>query len=111
MQIEAGKYRYPATIQKRNMGQDSYGGTIQDWVKVIDVRVNVAPISGREFFDKEVINPELTHKITMRYVRNVVTPDMRIIYDGRTFLITSIIDFQERHMELQMICKELVNNE
>jgi SPP1 family predicted phage head-tail adaptor len=109
--IQAGNYRYPATIQKRNMGQNSYGETIQDWVDVMTVRVNVAPLYGREFFDKESVNSELTHKITMRYVRNIVTPDMRILYDGRTFSISSIIDYQEQHRELQMVCKELVSNE
>jgi SPP1 family predicted phage head-tail adaptor len=109
--VQAGKYRFPATIQKRQMGQNSYGETTQDWSTVLSVRVGVSPISGREFFDKEAINPELTHKVYMRYVRNVVTPDMRILYDGRTFLINSVIDYQEKHMELQLICKELINNE
>jgi SPP1 family predicted phage head-tail adaptor len=109
--VQAGKYRYPATIQKRQMGQDGYGSTTQDWITVLNARVGVFPISGREFFEQHVENPELTHKVYMRYIRNTVTPDMRILYDGRTFLIHSVIDYQERHTELQLICKELIENE
>lgn len=109
--IEAGRYNEVATIQERQFGQNGYGETTQDWTNVITIRCGVFPISGREFFDKEAVNPELTHKVYMRYVRNVVKPDMRILYDNRIFLITSIIDYQERHMELQLVCKELINNE
>lgn len=109
--VQAGKYRYPATIQRRQFGQDQYGATVNDWATVLNVRVGVSPLSGREFFEKEVENPELIHRIYMRYIRNTVTPDMRILYDGRIFLINAVIDYQERHQELQLVCKELIEDE
>lgn len=109
--IEAGKYKYPAQLQKRQMGQNSYGETTQDWATVLNVRVGVSPISGREFFANDNVNNEITHRVYMRYVRNVVTPDMRIVYDNRNFLITAVIDYMERHKELQLMCKELIENE
>jgi SPP1 family predicted phage head-tail adaptor len=109
--VNAGKYNKPATIQKRQMGQDSYGATVNDWVTILNARVGVSPLSGREFFEEHVENPELIHRIYMRYIRNTVTPDMRVLYDGRTFLIEAVIDYQERHTELQLVCKELIENE
>lgn len=109
--VQAGKYRYPAQIQQRQKAQDSYGATINDWVTVLNTRVGVSPMSGREFFEQKVENPELFHRVFMRYVRNVVTPDMRVLYDGRTFLIDAVIDYQEKHQELQLICRELIENE
>lgn len=109
--IQAGRYRQVISIQQRQFGQNSYGETIQDWTNVfINVRAGVAPIAGREFFDKEAVNPEITHRVHMRYVSGV-KPDMRIIYGTRTLIITSVIDYQERHLELQLMCKELIDNE
>jgi SPP1 family predicted phage head-tail adaptor len=109
--IQAGKYRYPAQIQQRQMAQDQYGESINDWATVLNVRVGVSPSTGTErFLEHEEFN-QISHRVYMRYVRNVVTPDMRILYDGRTFLIEAVIDYQERHQELQLMCRELIENE
>jgi SPP1 family predicted phage head-tail adaptor len=105
--INPGKYRQPITIQKRQFTQDSYGGTTEDWIDVYHIRAGIFPLSGSEFFKADQINAQITHRIQMRFLSGV-TPDMRILYNNRVFQITSVIDFQERHIELQMYAKEIV---
>lgn len=110
--IEAGKYHQPAQLQKRQMGQNGYGETVEDWTLVSTIRCSVQPINGKEFFTKESVNPEITHRIRMRHTPSMIpTPDMRIVYMNRIFMITSVIDYMEGHNEIQMICKELINHE
>ena len=44
----------------------------------------------------------------MRYLPGI-TPDMRILYDGRTLFIESALDIDERHRELTIVCYEKGN--
>jgi SPP1 family predicted phage head-tail adaptor len=107
--VESGRYRQPAELQKRQMGKNSYGETTEDWLTVANIRCSVQPINGREFFDKEAVNSKITHRIRLRHSKSLqITPDMRLIYMSRVFTITSVIDYQEQHNEIQLMCEELV---
>lgn len=105
--INPGKYRQPITIQKRQFNQDSYGSTTEDWVDVYATRAAILPLSGSEFFKADEINAQITHRIQLRYLPNV-TPDMRILFGDRVFWITSVVNFQEHNIELQLYAKEIV---
>jgi SPP1 family predicted phage head-tail adaptor len=107
--VNPGKYRTPVTIQKRNGDTDSYGAPSDDsdWTDVIHVRAGVFPLSGSEFFKANEINSEITHRVQMRYIPGI-TPDMRIVLNGRKLIITSVVNYQESNIELQLYCKELV---
>ena len=105
--INAGKYRVPVTIQQRQFNEDSYGSTTEDWTDIIHVRAGIFPLSGSEFFKANEINAEITHRVHIRYVPGI-TPDMRVVLNGRNLMITSVTNYQERNIELQMYCKELV---
>jgi len=65
----------------------------------------VSPMSGREYEESQKLRAETTYKISTRFFRNI-TPDMRILYDGREFEIVSVLDLNERHEELQIIAVE-----
>lgn len=105
--INAGKYRQPVTIQQRQFGEDSYGSTTEDWADIVKTRAGVFPLNGSEFFKADEINSEITHRVHLRYVPGV-TPDMRVVLNDRHLMITSIVNYQERNIELQMYCKEIV---
>ncbi|SHF16394.1 phage head closure protein [Caloramator proteoclasticus] len=99
--------RHRITLQKLEMVQDSYGQATENWVDVVTVWAAVNPISGREFFQAETINSEVTHKILIRY-RKGVEPSMRVKFKDRIFTILSVINFQEKNEALQLMCKELI---
>ncbi|MEH7093943.1 phage head closure protein [Neobacillus vireti] len=104
--INPGEFRQVITFQSKNGVQNSYGETSDDWMDVKTTRAGIYPISGQEFFSAEKVNAEITHKINMRYLPGLST-NMRIKYGNRYFGISSIINFQERNVLLQIMCKEV----
>ena len=109
--INPGELRHKITIQKLNNSQNDYGevdvNAHTTWSDVTVVRAGIYPISGKEFFAAETVNSEITHKVKIRYFEGI-TPNMRINFNNRIFSIESIINFQEKNVELQLLCKELV---
>lgn len=105
--INPGEFRHTITFQESSGTQDDYGELIDDWKDVITVKAAIYPISGKEFYAAETVNSEVTHKINMRY-KPGLKPSMRVKFKDRYFNIISIINFQERNVELQLMCKELI---
>lgn len=105
--INPGELRHKIVFQKLENIQNEYGESLNIWNDVLTTRAGIYPISGKEFYAAETVNSEVTHKINMRYMKNL-TPDMRIKFDNRYFNIISIINFQERNIEIQLLCKELI---
>jgi len=71
-------------------------------LKEYSVAAFVSPMSGREYEESQKIRAETTYKISTRFFRNI-TPEMRILYNGREFKIVSVLDLNERHEELQIV--------
>ena len=105
--INPGELRHRITFQKLNNSQNEYGEISEFWEDILNIRAGIYPISGKEFFAAETVNSEITHKVKIRYVEGL-TPNMRINFNNRIFSIESIINFQEKNIELQLLCKELI---
>lgn len=110
--INPGELRHRITIQKFNNNQNEYGeveiNTHASWSDVAVVRAGIYPISGKEFFSAETVNSEVTHKVKIRYIEGI-TSNMRIKFGDRYFeIISQPINFQEKNIELQLLCKELI---
>lgn len=105
--INPGELRHRITIQKLNNFQNEYGEVSELWEDILNVRAGIYPISGKEFFAAETVNSEITHKVKIRYIEGI-TPNMRIKFNNRIFSIESVINFQERNIEIQLLCKELI---
>lgn len=105
--MESGKLRHRVIIEKRTTPetQGDLGEPTTTWVTHLAVYAQINPLQGREFYDAQRINPELTHNILIRY-REGITPDMRISFGTRTFEIISIVNVEERNRELRLVCKE-----
>jgi SPP1 family predicted phage head-tail adaptor len=105
--MNSGELRHRIKIQKLEKNQDTFGQPVESWPDVATVWASVEPLVGRQFFEAETITHELTHKIKLRY-RQGVTPSMRVKFGDRYFQIVSIINYQERNRELQLMCRELI---
>jgi SPP1 family predicted phage head-tail adaptor len=106
-QINPGEFRHVITVQRNAFTQNSFGEVTDNWIDVQTCRAGIYPLSGREFFNVETVNSEVSHKVNMRYLPGI-TPDMRIKFGQRAFRIISIVNFQERNILLQLLCKELI---
>lgn len=107
--LNNGNLRHRITFQEQTEAQNDYGEKNKDldWIDVTTVWASINPISGKEFFSAEKVSSEVSHKINMRYIPGI-SPDMRIQFRERLFHIISVINFQERNIELQLLCKELI---
>lgn len=98
--MNSGELRHRITFQSQDLENETWNSSFTTWA-------NINPISGREYYQAETINSDLTHKIRLRY-RKGITPDMRIVYNSRIFYISSVINEYEKSSILQLMCRELV---
>jgi SPP1 family predicted phage head-tail adaptor len=114
-QINAGKYRHIVTFQRLRENQNTYGEVAKNidvnWENAFQARVGIFPLSGKEILTEDVRKGEISHKILMRYTKNVDS-SMRIKFGNRIFEIVSPpINFQEMNLEMQLLCSEIHNAE
>jgi len=88
---------------------DEFGAPNTSWEELDTVWAAVEPISGREFWAQQQVQSEITAKIRIRY-RDDVAVGMKTEYNNKTYMIKNIIDYQEGHKELLLMCTEGVIN-
>jgi SPP1 family predicted phage head-tail adaptor len=104
--MEAGKLRHKVTLEQLDTGQDSAGAVERSWSDFArDIWASVEPLSGREYFQAQQVASETSVRVRIRY-RSGVLPTMRVVYGDRRFEILAVIDPEERHRELQLMCSE-----
>lgn len=109
--IDPGKMRHRVTFQSFTGAVDSFGDPLQgddsQWENVATLWAAIDPVSGKEFYAAQQSQSEVSHKVRCRF-RSGLTTAMRIKYGSRLFKILSVIDWEERHESLLIMCKELV---
>lgn len=109
--IDAGKRRHRVTFQRFTGVQDGFGDPLYredaNWEDVATVWASLNPVSGREFYAAQQSQSEVSHKLDCRYRAGLDTA-MRVCLGSRRFQIVSILDWEERHESLLILCKELV---
>lgn len=106
--MRAGKYRHRVNLQTPVDGAaDGAGGrAAPTWTNVVaNLAAKVVPLTGREQFQQQQINPSVNHRVEIRY-RSGITSKMRILYGTRELYIDSVIDVEERHREIHLMCEE-----
>jgi SPP1 family predicted phage head-tail adaptor len=106
--MQIGKMRRRCSLQappQETEGQNQYGEVVPSWVEVCQVWAAVEPLEGRKLWQAQQVQPDVTHEVRIRYRPGVKTA-MRIVYQGRIFAIKAIMDVEERHWELRLMCVE-----
>ena len=108
--MDPGRLRHSINIQKPVLAPDAISGNDVIWTDhATKVRAAIMLYQGREYFQAQQVQSEATTRILIRYIADIDT-SMRIVWGKRIFNIISIIDPYERHRELQLMCKEGVND-
>jgi SPP1 family predicted phage head-tail adaptor len=105
--MRIGKLRHRITIEQVTETQDANGTPIETWSCYATVQASIEPISGREYFDSQMVQADITHRIYCRYLAGVI-PKMRVKFQSRTMDIRSVINTKERNAELQLMCSEII---
>lgn len=107
--MDAGRLDKRVTIQSMTATRNAIGEPVEAWADVATVWAAVEPVQGREFWEQQQVQSEVTTRIRIRY-RAGVTAAMRVTYGGRFYNIKSVIDPRERHDEMQLMCSSGVND-
>lgn len=105
--MTAGRMRKRVTIQRLERTDDGYGGIVETWVDVATVWAAVEPLTGRERYEAQQVQSDLSHKVTMRY-RPGIMPQMRLVLKDRPLDIVAVINVEERNRWLELLCREVV---
>lgn len=118
--MRAGDLRQRVTVQVRTEGSDGHDGLVETWAPVQPARrsAQVLPLVGRDLERAQQVDPRVSHRMRLRYWRTYQADldggRVHVVYhptsdsaDDRTFEIVSPpIDLEERHIELQVLCRE-----
>lgn len=103
----AGRRQHQVILQSATATRDGAGAEVVTWGTVATVWGVVEPLSGREYWAAQQQAAEMSYRVRIRY-RAGVLPTWRVLYGSRVFLVLSVIDVNERHEEMQLMCREIV---
>lgn len=83
------------------------GDTVLTPAVFATVWASISPVSGRDYVEAKKYQAELTYKIEVRYLAGI-TPDMKIQFKTRVFLIHDIINPFEKNQMLEIMAIEKV---
>lgn len=89
---------------------DDMGGRDVSWDEVFTTWGSIRPARAQEIFTAQQLEHEITHEIRMRY-RAGISPQMRILYEGRIFHITSLLNANEVDKELRIMVREVKDDD
>lgn len=104
--MESGRLRQRVQIQAASESLGGFGDAVQTWTTVATRWASVEPLSGRELWQAQQVQSDVTHKVTLRPAGLTVSPKMRIVHKTRTLSIQSVRDVEERGIALELMCVE-----
>ena len=92
------------TLERFTSEQDNTGQMLEAWAPLASVWASLEPQAGREFIAAGAAQSELTTKIRIRHRPGITSSD-RVIHDGKTYNIQSVIDYRSAKRELVLMCR------
>lgn len=106
LKMRAGQLRHLATVEQPTRSQAASGQPTITWSTLAQTYVKICPLSGRDLWNAQQIQPDLTHRIEARWIDGV-TSDMRLTVGSRVFHIAEPPEnVEERNILLRMLCIE-----
>ena len=104
---DVGNFRHWVDLmEKTSSTPDASGQRVPVYTKLCTTRAKIEGISSREVERAKSFSEQTTHKVTIRW-RDGVDHTMQVVFGDRTFLITGIINPEERNVRLELFCTEL----
>lgn len=100
--IAAGRLRDEVTIETPTRSQNTGTGAVTNtWSVYTTTRAEVLSLAGSEGFEGDAAVARATYQVTIRYLAGV-TAAMRILWEGQTLYILSVVpDGRRREMVIQ----------
>lgn len=107
--LQAGKLRHRIVIEQQTTTQGTMGGVIKAWTTFATVWAAIDPQWGKEEIKADKNTAETGVRILIRYLDGV-NPSMRVRWarGAKTYDIVTVLPSQERRVETQLICREVI---
>ena len=105
--MRSGKLRRRLVIQQAVETQGTTGEMATTWSTFATVWGSVEPLRGREFWAAKELQAEVTTRIRIRYLEGV-TPKMQVVDGDKLYWIEAVIDPEMRHIQMDLMCVEVV---
>jgi len=105
--IRAGEMDRKAQIQTPTEAANAIGEPIQTWTPFATRWVSLLPLSGNEAMKAMATQGNVTHRVQMRYTPGL-KPKMRLVVEGRTFEIMSVVE-RGRREQHELMVSEVVD--
>ena len=106
---EVGPKRHYLEVQKLpdSPTPNSFGEVDDEWVTIANRWAEVEPLSGRELWQAQQAQADVSHKVKIKYLKTL-TPKMRFLWGSRVLNIESVTNPGEQHVATDIIamCKE-----
>jgi SPP1 family predicted phage head-tail adaptor len=102
--MNAGELNKRVTIENTTVAGDAYGAK-SSYAAGSTVWASVRPQRATEILRAQQPGMETAYIVKMRYTSEVKS-DSRLLWEGRYLYISSVIDVNGRHIELELICHE-----
>jgi SPP1 family predicted phage head-tail adaptor len=106
--VRAGQLRHRVTLQSPVVTTNTLGEElVTSWADEATVYASVEPLAVREYFASQQLAMETTHMVRLRG-RSGIRPKWRVLHQDRVFDVQGVRDVEERGIETQLLCRELV---
>lgn len=95
MIIRAGDLRNRVTLQQKTESTGDQGEPTVSWADWKTIWAQVRSLDGREFWQAQQVNSEITGEIRMRYISGV-TNEMRAVHGSDVYDILAIIPSEKK---------------
>lgn len=99
-----GKMRHKVEIQRRVRASDGAGGASSTWETIDKVWAQIVPKSASEGSKGDQIEGRKNYDLNIRY-RDDINNSCRILYKGRVFNVTGVVNTMEtdKYMVVNMV--------
>ena len=108
--MRGGRLRHVITLQQRTLAQDAGGAMNPAWVDVATIRAEVRSPAGLERVQPgmEQTVATVTHQVRVRAREAVITPAMRVLWNGKALQIVAVLDPDNLGVQQVLDCFEVV---
>ena len=108
--MPAGKHDHRAAIQTRTGSADAGGNVVASWTTTVSRWAQLEDAGGRELYRAQKNDATVDAVVTLREQYTGLSPEQRIVIDGRTFNIKAVLGKSDRETKRGQIvhCKEVV---
>lgn len=99
--MNPGKLNRKVEIMELTKVPDGSGGYEDAFLPIKKVWANIKPIYGKEYYEAQQAQAQISHRITIRY-NSVVNRAHIISFDNKLYDIQYLLDIEEEHKFLEI---------